>query len=101
MKLSKGLRSALEALSQRGAELTYEKGAGYWIGFERISPMVGLQMLRLGLITVAHGSVDRYCVFKITRDGRKVLEDPDHIPEIVAIVQSVCKDKTIDAGDCE
>lgn len=88
-QLTRAAIRALHELTADGAELTYAKGGGYWIDTRRISSSTANELLRLCVIRVTYGKLDDYCTFEITADGRKMLENPDHTPEIVKALRRV------------
>ena len=80
--LGRAAHSLLKKL-EHGEELTYEKGAGYWLDYEHVSSRAAMQLLRLCLIRLDYGEEDGYCVYIISDDGRKLLADPNYMPTIV------------------
>lgn len=81
--LSRVAHSILHQLEPEGAELTYEKGAGFWLGNKKVSTRAINELLRLCLIRVVCGDEGEYCDYGISDDGRKLLHDPNYVPTIL------------------
>ncbi len=81
--LSNSARSILQQLEPEEAELTYEKGAGFWLGNHKVSTRAVNELLRLCLIRVVCGDEAEYCDYGISGDGRKLLRDPNYVPTIL------------------
>ena len=80
--LGRAAHSLLKKL-EHGEELTYEKGSGYWLEYERVSSRAAMQLLRLCLVRCDYGDEGDYCMYVISDEGQKLLADPNYMPTIV------------------
>lgn len=65
-------------------EITWEKGAGYWIGCERVSTKACQELLMLCLIRPAYSdNRDSYIVYNLTSEVDSMIADDNYTPAII------------------
>jgi hypothetical protein len=70
-------------------EITWEKGAGYWVATEKVSAAGCEHLLRLCLLIVAHSdNNDSYIVYVPSSEVDSVLKDPEYVPAIVRAIET-------------
>ena len=79
MKLTRGQRRALRIMNREDEPLTYEKGAGWWLGNDKSNGKLGLGLLRLCLISPDSFGDDQYQNYWINSSGLRALNgDPPY-----------------------
>lgn len=70
-------------------EITWEKGAGYWIGSERVNTRACEELLRLCLIRPAYTDNDgEYIVYTLTSEVDNLLADDKYTPAIITAMRT-------------
>ncbi len=65
-------------------EITWEKGAGYWVGCRRVNTKACEELLRLCLIRPVHSdNRDSYIVYELTSEVDNMLADDNYTPAII------------------
>lgn len=65
-------------------ELTYERGAGWWVGFDRVRGTVCKEALRFCLLRVdSFCDGDDYQIYELNEEGRALVDDASYEPEIL------------------
>lgn len=64
-------------------ELTFEKGAGWWVGYKRVGSAACQHLLMYCLIHLEQDSTgDEFERYMLNTDGKGVLNDPEYVPVI-------------------
>jgi hypothetical protein len=84
--LTKASLRVLQKLKEdEDGEVTWEKGAGYWIGFYKVSTAGCEHLLRLCLLRQDYsGSDDTYIIYTApSAEVDRILTDDSYVPAIV------------------
>lgn len=100
--LTKGSHAVLKLLLEsEDREITWEKGAGYWIGYKRVGSRGVEDLLRLCLLRKTYSdNRETYIVYEASSEVEHVLSDENYTPAIIIaqrtgepqIVQSSTRD---------
>lgn len=70
-------------------EITWEKGAGYWVGCHRVNTRACEELLRLCLIRPAYtDNSDEYIVYTLTSEVDNLLADDKYTPAIITAMRT-------------
>jgi hypothetical protein len=69
-------------------ELVCSRPGGWWVGNEKVSGKIAMNLLRLALIRVEYNDSDSYVIYGVNQDGRRVLEDPDYEPMMLRAMRT-------------
>jgi hypothetical protein len=70
-------------------EITWDKGAGYWVGDEKVSTKACEELLRLCLIRPVYSdNRDSYIVYNLTSEVDNVLADDSYTPAIITAMRT-------------
>lgn len=65
-------------------EVTWEKGAGWWVGHHQVNGRTCQYLLQLCLLRVAHSdNKDTYIVYELSGEVEHLLNDENYVPAIV------------------
>lgn len=86
--LTKAAKRLLAEMAKPDAELTYSSGV--WLtDSTRWHPDTVKQLLRLCVIRRTYDDQHgQYEIYEITSEGRKLLENPNYLPELVRILRN-------------
>lgn len=78
------MRTALAIMAEDpDADMVYEKGAGWWVGCERLAGITAHNLLRLCLVSDSGSTPGVFERYDINEEGRRALTDPNYEPFIV------------------
>jgi hypothetical protein len=88
--LTKASLKVIEAVqADEEQEITWEKGAGYWVGDSRVNTKACEELLRLCLIRpVYSNNRDSYIVYNLTSEVDNVLANDNYTPAIITAMRT-------------
>ncbi len=63
-------------------ELVYEKGAGWWVGYDRVSAQVVHGLLNKVLIRDTDNTAGVLEIYELNEEGEQAAVDPSYVPSI-------------------
>jgi hypothetical protein len=70
-------------------EITWEKGAGYWVGYSRVNTKACEQLLRLCLIRPSYtDNKSEYIVYTLTAEVDNLIADEKYTPAIITAMRT-------------